>query len=551
MSESDSDLIGSFLHQTQTTDVNQQPIDHGAVPTSSKTGDQPMISYRQSPTPFTSEIYPPKHQSSNFVKYFPKLVSPKGEPLGCAYVKFNTADDAQVALDQLQGTKFHGKPCRLSFSQGSAKESCNDIIGNLFIKNLPPDVSSSDLGDMFSSFGSVIRSKVVVDDRHQSQGYGYVHLQGEQAPQKAIEHLDGKEVVIDEDSNSRCTLSVKKFVPPVKRYRVVGEVPSINNVLFKNLPMSLSENEFKTIASGGSRTIQSCMLKVDRKANKKFGFIRFGSMNEAVEAIKRLNETYLDCQQINVTVFQQNDLSKSLKKKKPSREIPDLKEIQLNADCNLWIYNLPLTFTDELLEELVCPYGTVSAAVLMKTFAGDSRKFGFVTFESAEEARAACYNLNGKVIANADQPLQVWLFGSVNESLTQLNFIKKDSLDYKKKFLDALRSLEDESSRFEAMGNCLFPLVEFRCSDFADQITGMILALSWEEIEKCYLDSTFLDQVIEDAVQAIDPNTSSSPLRWFQGADPAQNNVRRGSTGEVFLHGVRNSGSHSGASRLR
>jgi cold-inducible RNA-binding protein len=63
---------------------------------------------------------------------------------------------------------------------------------------------------------------------------------------------------------------------------------------------------------------------------------------------------------------------------------------------NLFVGNLPYSFTSEDLEGLFSPYGAVSSAqVIMDRHTGRSRGFGFVDMESDDDARKAIDELDG------------------------------------------------------------------------------------------------------------------------------------------------------------
>ena len=63
----------------------------------------------------------------------------------------------------------------------------------------------------------------------------------------------------------------------------------------------------------------------------------------------------------------------------------------------LFVGNLSFDTTEAELEELFAPFGTVAeATVITDQSTGRSRGFGFVTLNSAAEARAAIGGLAGK-----------------------------------------------------------------------------------------------------------------------------------------------------------
>lgn len=66
------------------------------------------------------------------------------------------------------------------------------------------------------------------------------------------------------------------------------------------------------------------------------------------------------------------------------------------ATCNnLYIKNFDEDLTDDLLREKFSPFGVVKNAIVMKDESGKSRGFGFVCFQSPEDARKAIQVMNG------------------------------------------------------------------------------------------------------------------------------------------------------------
>lgn len=69
------------------------------------------------------------------------------------------------------------------------------------------------------------------------------------------------------------------------------------------------------------------------------------------------------------------------------------------ANSKLFVGNLPHAHTSNDLETMFAPFGTVkSAQVIQDRMTGQSRGFGFVEMETAEQAEAAKAALNGSVV---------------------------------------------------------------------------------------------------------------------------------------------------------
>lgn len=77
----------------------------------------------------------------------------------------------------------------------------------------------------------------------------------------------------------------------------------------------------------------------------------------------------------------------------------------------LYVGGLPYSTTDQELQDLFAAHGTVASAnVITDRETGRSKGFGFVEFESAEEAQAAIKALDGsdlggrKIVVNEARP---------------------------------------------------------------------------------------------------------------------------------------------------
>lgn len=79
----------------------------------------------------------------------------------------------------------------------------------------------------------------------------------------------------------------------------------------------------------------------------------------------------------------------------------------------LFVGSLPYSTTDDELKDLFAQSGTVSSAkVIFDRESGRSKGFGFVEFESDDEAKAAIESLNGKdfggrsLVVNEARPME-------------------------------------------------------------------------------------------------------------------------------------------------
>ncbi len=66
---------------------------------------------------------------------------------------------------------------------------------NIYVGNLSYRMTDEDLGKLFSAYGTVSESKIVIDrDTRRSKGFGFVEMPEQAEGEEAISQLDGKEI---------------------------------------------------------------------------------------------------------------------------------------------------------------------------------------------------------------------------------------------------------------------------------------------------------------------------------------------------------------------
>lgn len=66
---------------------------------------------------------------------------------------------------------------------------------NIYVGNLPYDLSDSDLQDVFAPHGTVARAQVILDRQtRRSRGFGFVEMANDDEGDAAIEALNGSDL---------------------------------------------------------------------------------------------------------------------------------------------------------------------------------------------------------------------------------------------------------------------------------------------------------------------------------------------------------------------
>lgn len=323
--------------------------------------------------------------------------------LGYAYVNFHSVENAERAIAVLNGTVLNKRPCRIMWSRRDPSIRKSGV-GNIFIKNLSPDVDHAGLYDLFSTFGNIYSCKLVTGKNGQSKGYGFVHYQTKESADTAIAkmnnlRLNGKEVY------------VAPFIP--KRDRPQKNPDDIyTNVFIKNISESVNEEKFKEFFSTFGN-ITSAKLAIDEEGKSKgFGFVNYASHEEALACVSSVNNTEFNGKVLYAARAQsKNERAEQLKKKR---------EEQANKyhGVNLYIKNIDDSVDEEKLRKPFSEFGTITSIKIMATEKGQSKGFGFVCYSKPEEATKALTKMNNYMFEG--KPLYVALAQRKEQRRAQL-----------------------------------------------------------------------------------------------------------------------------------
>lgn len=341
------------------------------------------------------EIFSPLGQVSS-IRVCRDAVSKKS--LGYAYVNYHKHEDGERALDELNYSLIEGRPCRIMWSQRDPALRRNGD-GNIFIKNLHPDIDNKALHDTFSAFGRVLSCKVATDEAGNSKGFGFVHYETAEAAEAAIESVNGMSL------NDREVYVGKHFSRKDRESYFEELKANFTNVFVKNFGPEFTEEELKDLFSTYGKITSVHFEKDAEGKSRGFGFVNFEEHDSAVKAVEALNEKEINGQAIYVGRAQKKrERLEELKKQYESTRLEKLSKYQ---GVNLFVKNLDDSITSEQLEEEFKPFGSITSAKVMVDDAGKSKGFGFVCFSTPEEATKAITEMNQRIILG--KPLYVAL----------------------------------------------------------------------------------------------------------------------------------------------
>ncbi|KAF2449293.1 polyadenylate binding protein [Karstenula rhodostoma CBS 690.94] len=402
--------------------------------------------------------------------------------LGYAYVNYNSSEDGEKALEELNYTVIKGKPCRIMWSQRDPALRKTGQ-GNVFIKNLDHAIDNKALHDTFAAFGNILSCKVAQDEMGNSKGYGFVHYETAEAANNAIKHVNG--MLLNEKK-----VFVGHHIPKKERMSKFEEMKAnFTNVYVKNVDLDVTDEQFRDLFEKHGDITSASLARDDQGKSRGFGFVNFVKHEAASVAVDALNDTEFHGQKLYVGRAQKkHEREEELRKQYEAARLEKQSKYQ---GVNLYIKNLDDDVDDDKLRDMFSPFGTITSAKVMrdtlpaegsetpteedkeekkedeeekkevsgdeeskekkendkvtikgeKKILGKSKGFGFVCFSNPDEATKAVSDMNQKMIGG--KPLYV--------ALAQRKDVRKNQLEATIQARNQLRMQQQQQQQFGGM----------------------------------------------------------------------------------------------------
>lgn len=321
----------------------------------------PQTATSESLTTFFSQSFPVKHATI-------VIDSETKQSKGYGFVTFADVEDAQSARDTTDGSLFEGRKIKVELAEPRHRQANEGGPTNatkwkarsglperelqqppkLIVRNLPWTIKEPEhLAVLFRSYGKVKHATLPKEKPGLSAGFGFVVLRGRKNAERALEHVNGKEI---DGRTLAVDWAVEKEIWETSQNRSKGTEIRDQNI-----------NAF-TIGEDGK--------SVDAE---------FNHPQSDIENVSQSN--------VGLSAFP--DREDSLSRSKEDKEVDEGSAAKAtdNSDSTLFIRNLPFSSTDESLKGHFEIFGPVRYARIVLDHATERPKgTGFVCYYNQGDA---------------------------------------------------------------------------------------------------------------------------------------------------------------------
>ena len=302
--------------------------------------------------------------------------------LGYAFVNYFTAEEAEKAIQSLNGLLLENKTVKVSYARPSSASIKN---ANLYVAHLPVNYSTHDLDALFRPFGVIITSRVLVDTTTGvSRGVGFVRFDKNTEAETAISALSGKIL-----PGAAQPLLVKYANQPKSSQSTASSTAAASFAALAAAGGALRRVGGGGGGGGGGGAGGSGFLGTGGPIRHAVANVRYNPVSTlmAASAASQAISSQLPLAAASLGV------------------VAPPPPTSQQTWC-IFVYNLPESTEESLLYQLFSPFGAISSVkVIREAETNKCKRYGFVNMINYEEAYNAIVHLSGHMCEG--KPLQV------------------------------------------------------------------------------------------------------------------------------------------------
>ncbi|KAM0756209.1 polyadenylate binding protein [Meredithblackwellia eburnea MCA 4105] len=243
----------------------------------------------------------------------------QGNSLGYGFVHYETGESAHLAIEGVNGMLLNDKVVfvGIHIPRRERQAKIDEIrahFTNLYVKNVPLEVTSEEFKELFDKFGTVTSAVISLDADGKSKGFGFVNYEKHEDAAKALADLHekdfkGQQLYVTRAQRKGEREEELKRSYEQKKYETTLKYQGVN-LYVKNLDDDVTEEKLQAEFEPFGQ-ITSCKIMSDEKGvSKGFGFVCFSAPDEATKAVTELNGKMIGSKPLYVSLAQRKDVRK-------------------------------------------------------------------------------------------------------------------------------------------------------------------------------------------------------------------------------------------------
>lgn len=243
----------------------------------------------------------------------------EGEALGYGFVHYESEEAANQAIAQVNGKSIANSIVKvIPFkSKKERQDGQAQKFTNVYVKNLPEELSEEDFQKLFEKFGTITSSKLGPKPKETKSGkkptrFGFINFETNEAANKAIEEMNDYEIeerklFVGKHQNKEDRLRELRRKHEAEKLERQKQYRNVN-LYVKNLADDITDEKLaQNFEKFGSITSAKVMMDRHTGKSKGFGFVCFSSPEEATRAVTEMNGRMIDKKPLYVTLAQRKE----------------------------------------------------------------------------------------------------------------------------------------------------------------------------------------------------------------------------------------------------
>ncbi|WOK97960.1 polyadenylate-binding protein 7-like [Canna indica] len=286
---------------------------------------------------------------------------------GFGFVQMDSEASAQSAIEALNGIVLPGSSRKLyvsKFIRRSKRQSRPVGRTNLYIKNLDQDITDAVLEEKLSEYGSIDSTVVMKDKDGMSRGFGFVNFLSRDDAKNALENLNGSKLG---SKTIYVGYAQKRSERDELLKHLYGErrgSKNAHNSLFhqgciiyvKFLDASVNDVVLREHFGGCGNIYWTKVVYTTNGKSRGFGFVRFSSPEEAINAIHGLNGSMLNGKRLYVTIAWNKNDARTLQVQNANLEFTNMQHAMPHDFSSFYPVANYGWLPNQLQANMFCPY---------------------------------------------------------------------------------------------------------------------------------------------------------------------------------------------------